>query len=317
MAAGNELTVASASSQAPVSPAVEEVSPPPYEPALLDLPEGMVDGPVDLGWAPQARTDRSTPSSPLNWIAGGLAVLLLGWLVLAAAAFVQDQFDRSALNGAVTLAVFGAGLAAMLRGAWLELSSLRRLRCVDALRAALTQKDGPVAPTRRLALDWLDRLPHLSEAATARPAVAAAPDLPALRAALRLHLDVSLQHAARRAGDRAAAEGAAAVAISPSPAMDGILAALRGLALVRQVAALHGMRPGGTVTLALLRRVAWTAAGTSGIDLLGQGLAHGVLAHLPGVRQVAAAIPGAGLTALRLRHLARVTARACSPLDEG
>jgi putative membrane protein len=107
------------------------------------------------------------------------------------------------------------------------------------------------------------------------------------------------------------------VAVSPSPALDGVLAGLRGLSLLRQVATLHGMRPGGAVTLALLRRLAWTAAGTSGLDLLGQTLADGALAHVPVLRQLATVLPGSGLMALRLRRLAEVTAQACCPFDDG
>lgn len=94
-----------------------------------------------------------------------------------------------------------------------------------------------------------------------------------------------------------------------------MLTGLRGLSLLRQVAVIHGMRPGAGVALVLLRRLAWTAAGISAIDLLGQSLADSALSHLPIVRQVAAALPGSGLTALRLRRLADVTAHACSPLE--
>jgi uncharacterized membrane protein YcjF (UPF0283 family) len=136
-----------------------------------------------------------------------------------------------------------------------------------------------------------------------------------LRAVLTQHLTEPLRQATRRAGNQAALEGGMIVAISPSPALDGVLAGLRGLSLLRQVAALHGMRPGGVVTLALLRRLAWTAAATSGTDLLGQALANGALAHVRVIRQLAAALPGSGLTALRLRRLAEVTAQACSPLN--
>ena len=110
-------------------------------------------------------------------------------------------------------------------------------------------------------------------------------------------------------------QGGVVVAISPSPALDGVLAGLRGLSLLRQVAAIHGMRPGAAVTVALLRRLAWTAAGTSGMDLLGQGPADSALSHWPGFKQVAAALPGSGLTALRLKRLAEVTAKACSPIE--
>ncbi|WP_043838683.1 DUF697 domain-containing protein [Muricoccus aerilatus] len=140
-------------------------------------------------------------------------------------------------------------------------------------------------------------------------------DVPLLRAALRKHLAGHLREATRAAGNRAALEGGVVVAISPSPALDGVLAGLRGLSLLRQVAAIHGMRPGAAVTLALLRRLAWTAAGTSGADLIGQSFADAALSHIPGLKHIAAALPGSGLTALRLGRLADVAARACSPIE--
>lgn len=104
------------------------------------------------------------------------------------------------------------------------------------------------------------------------------------------------------------------MAISPSPALDVVLAGLRGLSLLRQVAAVHGMHPGAAVTSSLLRRLAWTAAGTPGVDLLSHSLAGSTLSHMPGLKQMTAALPGSGLTALRLKRLAEVTAQACSPI---
>ena len=79
--------------------------------------------------------------------------------------------------------------------------------------------------------------------------------------------------------------------------MRSISARCRGLSLLRQVAFLCGLRPGTAVTLALLRRLAWTATGISGIDLLGQTLADGTLSQAPVLRQIAAALPGTGWSA--------------------
>ena len=84
--------------------------------------------------------------------------------------------------------------------------------------------------------------------------------------------------------------------------------------LIRRVAALHGLRPGFAVTLALLRRVAWTA-GTTGLSTVSQGLADHALTGLPEVKHVAAAIPGTGAVAVRLPRLAGVTAEACYPMS--
>ncbi|TPG37691.1 DUF697 domain-containing protein, partial [Roseomonas nepalensis] len=207
------------------------------------------------------------------------------------------------------------GLLAVLWGTWREGRAFRQLRRVDALRALLAEDSGPVLPARALALDWLSSLNQLPGLAAAREAAGTAADVPLLRAALRRHLVGPLQSATQRAGSQAALEGGIVVAISPSPALDGVLAGLRGLSLLRQVAAIHGMRPGAMVTFSLLRRLAWTAAGTSGLDLLGRSVADSALSHLPVLRHLAAALPGSGLTALRLKRLAEVTAQACSPFE--
>jgi len=123
-----------------------------------------------------------------------------------------------------------------------------------------------------------------------------------------------LRERASSLGRRAAVEGATLVAVCPHPAWDGLIAGVRGLLLIRRVAALYGLRPGFGVTLALLRRVAWTAAGTSGLSLVSQGLADHVLAGLPVVKHVAGAMPGTGVVAVRLLRMASVAAEACSPV---
>jgi putative membrane protein len=279
------------------------------------MPEGLSTERIDQGWTPGLLRPRAAPSGSLGWIAGGMAVLLLGWLVLSAVGYVADQFARSTAMGIATVLVFGAGLLAVLRGLWREVRSFQQLSKVDALRALLARDDAPVLPARALALEWLGSLERLPDLAQARQATANAPDVPLLRAALRQHLAGTLRLATQRAGSQAAVEGGMVVAISPSPALDGVLAGLRGLSLLRQVAAIHGMRPGVAVTLALLRRLAWTAAGTSGIDLIGRAFADNALSHLPVLRQLAATLPGSGLAALRLKRLAEVTAKACSPIE--
>ena len=136
-----------------------------------------------------------------------------------------------------------------------------------------------------------------------------------LRGVLRSRVADPLRERAASLGRRAAAEGATLVAVCPHPALDGLIAGARGLLVIRRVAALYGLRPGLTVTLALLRRVAWTAAGTTGLSMVSQGLADHVLTGLPVVKHVAAAIPGTGAVAVRLYRLAGVTAEACCPVS--
>lgn len=98
------------------------------EPLLFDMPEGLSAGRIDQGWAPGLLRPRAAPPGSLGWIAGGLGVLLIGWLALSAVGFVADQFARSAAMGTATALVFGAGLPAVLWGLWREVRSFRQLR---------------------------------------------------------------------------------------------------------------------------------------------------------------------------------------------
>jgi putative membrane protein len=136
------------------------------------------------------------------------------------------------------------------------------------------------------------------------------------QAVLRDRVVRSLQESARQAGNRAAIQEGAVVAITPSSALDGILAGLRALALIRQVARIYGLRPGPAVTIALLRRVAWTVAAVSGVELLSRSLTDLTLAKIPLISHLTAAVPGTSVAALRLYRLAVITAEACSPLPE-
>jgi putative membrane protein len=136
-----------------------------------------------------------------------------------------------------------------------------------------------------------------------------------IRMLLRSRLAARLREASLGIGRRAALEGATLVAICPHPALDGLAVSLRGVVMIRQIAALHGVRPGLAVTISLLRRIATTAAGTSGAAFLSQTLADHLLATTPGVKHIAAAIPGAGTAAFRLYRLAGITATACCPVS--
>lgn len=194
----------------------------------------MSQGRVDPGWAPEVlRLSDAQPRAP-GWIAAGLGGLFLSWLALSAIGFVQDSFARSTMTGWLAVVLLGGGLFAVLWGVGIEVRAFQRLLRVEALRELLANDESPVDPARALTLEWLDglseRFPDLS---SVREAVAAAPDVALLRAALRRHLAEPLRQATRRAGDRAALEGGALVAISPSPALDGMLAGLRDVALLR------------------------------------------------------------------------------------
>ena len=102
------------------------------------------------------------------------------------------------------------------------------------------------------------------------------------------------------------------MAATPAPALVVLLVAWRGLRLVRQVAALHGMRPGLFGTLGLLRRTMLAAGLVAVSEAAINAAAHAVLSN-PLLSHALGDMAGAGVAARRMILLARATAAACSP----
>ncbi len=115
-------------------------------------------------------------------------------------------------------------------------------------------------------------------------------------------------------GRTAALQSAAIVAATPSPAIDALALGWRGLRLVRQVAALHGMRPGLLGTLALLRRTALAAASVAATEMAVNAATHAALNH-PLLTRLLGDLAGAGVAARRMIILARAASLACSPVE--
>jgi uncharacterized membrane protein YcjF (UPF0283 family) len=256
---------------------------------------------------PAAAPSRGT----LRLVLEGLAVLALGFAVLGSANFVMAQFERSATLGWLTLGVAVAGFGLIGAGIWRELRGLFALRSVDRLRAAAAAAD--IAALKTALRPWLAAQPDGAAVAAALEPVT---DPAAALALLRAGPVASLRARADALGRTAAVQVFAATAALPAPAFDGLLVAWRGARLVRQVAELHGMRPGTLATLALLRRTALSAAGVVAADLATDTAARAFLSN-PLLRHVAGDVAGAGVAARRMMVLARAAAAACSPLPPG
>ena len=115
-------------------------------------------------------------------------------------------------------------------------------------------------------------------------------------------------------GRTAAFQMAAGIAATPAPALAVLLVTWRGIRLVRQVAAMHGMRPGliGS-TLGLLRRSVLAAGLVAGSEAAINAAAHALLSN-PLLTHALGEMAGAGIAARRMVLLARSTAVACNPL---
>ena len=248
------------------------------------------------------------PAAPggVGLAAAGAGVLVLGFAALDAGNFVASQFDRGPVLGWLTLAVAVGGFGLLGAAAWRELRGLLGLRHVDHLRAALADP----ARTREAALDWLASIP---DGAALAETVRVTNDPDAILALLRAGPVASLRSRADQLGRTAALQVFTAAAAVPSPALDGLLVGWRGVRLVRQVAELHGLRPGLFGTLSLLRRVAFAAAGVVATDLAADMVTRSLLSN-PLLERLASDVAGAGVAARRMIVLARATSAACSPV---
>jgi putative membrane protein len=292
-------TLRTETTERPLNPGfIETTSTPPEPvPAVIHLPS------------------TSPGAGALGWIGAGLGILVLGGSVLALIGFVLDQMARSPVLGWVSLAIVATGLLAVLWGVTREIRSYRRLTRVDRLRATLRSPALPIETARKECTAWLETIANkLPDPDSVRLAMNGCTTTDEIRAMLAHRAIEPLREQATAIGTRAASQGAALVAIIPSPALDGLAAGVRSLKLIRDVATLYGLRPGVSVTLGLVRRATVTAASVYGVNEIAGAAAAHFLADAPVLRSIASAAPGAGITARRIYLLARTVAETCSPL---
>lgn len=239
----------------------------------------------------------------------GMFVLGVSLVVLWGASIVSTLFDHWIVLGWVGLTslligctLLGLGISRELRGLW-------ALHRVDRLRAELAT--GEMKRVQKAARRWLE---VLQQHTGILPALGGADTPEAILALLRSGPGKELQDATDVLGRRAALQSVAIVAATPSPAMDVLTVGWCGVRLVRQVAALHGMRPGILGTLALLQKTALAAATVAATEIAVNAATHAVVSH-PILRHLAGDAAGAGVAARRMIVLARAAAAACSPLS--
>ncbi len=303
-----------------ISPRVETEGAPQPETALAaPVPDMRIVPRIEAENLPaprlEALPDLPDPTPRAGWgmpalVLTGAAVLVLGLSGLEIGNFVADEFARSQILGFAALAVSGTGLGLLASGFLKEARALGSLRAVDRLRADLL---GANASRRvRAARAWVKTLP---EGPALLPAIDAINDPDAVLALLRAGPAQALRGRAEALGRTAAIQAVAGIAAMPSPGLAALYIAWRGLRLVRQVAALHGLRPGLLGTLALLRRTAMSAGAVAGAEMAANAAAHAVMSN-PLLQHLAGEMAGAGVAARRMVVLARAADVACSPLGE-
>jgi uncharacterized membrane protein YcjF (UPF0283 family) len=254
-------------------------------------------------------------AEPVRWLRSpmmaGAAILGIGIPVLWALWLVSALFDRWGTLGWAGLVILVCGLGMIGVGMGRELRGLSALRRVDQLRVEFAS--GEAERVQRAARRWLHGLPQHSGIL---PALAAADTPETVLALLRSGPAQALQDATEALGRTAALQSVAIVAATPSPALDMLTVGWCGVRLIRQVAALHGMRPGIMGTLSLLQKTALAAATVAAAEIAVNAATHAMVSH-PLLRHVAGDVAGAGVAARRMIVLARAAAVACSPIPRG
>ncbi len=272
---------------------------------ILEEPAPRLDFQWEQAVVPVAVPVPRSRWSGLGRAAAGAAVLGLGLAALDSVNFVVDQFGRGPVQGWATLGVVALGFGLLAGGVWRELRSLAALRAVDRARAAFARQDLEAA--RAEALRWAG---GVAEAASLQPALRQAGSTEELRALLEGGPLRLLDAEAAGLGRVAAVQAFSITAVSPSPGLDALVFAWRGVRLVRQVAALHGLRPGFAGTFALLRRTLFDAATVAVTDVAVDAAARALLSNKL-LEQFAGEAAAGAVAARRMLRLARVAAEAC------
>jgi putative membrane protein len=241
----------------------------------------------------------------------GMGILGFGLPVLWAAWLLSALFDRWGALGWAGVVVLVVGLTLIGASLVRELRGLSVLRRVDQLRADLAS--GEAERVARAARRWLAVLPQHD---AILPALVAADSPESVLALLHAGPAQALREATDALGRTVALQSVAIVAATPSAALETLTVGWCGVRLIRQVAALHGMRPGIFGTLALLQKTAMAAATVAATEMAVNVATHTIIAH-PLLRHVAGDVAGAGVAARRMIVLARAAGAARSPLSRG
>jgi putative membrane protein len=246
----------------------------------------------------------------------GVAILLVGWVVVDAAAWIAVAFERSTALGilaaaAVTAGVSGAG-AVIAR----EIASLMRLKNVEAVRRRFSDASLAPAQTHAAVADVVAVLPRDRETEAA---------IEAFQRQIQAHhgrlqqLELFSRIVMKPLDQRAESHVRSSVvrafgitAISPTALTDAVFFLALGVRMVRGIAQSYGHRPTTAATLHLLRRLVFEAGKLGAVDLASASLVQ----HLGGAvtERFAASTADALYAAYRMARLGIIVMDVCRPV---
>ncbi|MBB4265701.1 TIGR01620 family protein [Roseospira visakhapatnamensis] len=275
--------------------------------------------PADTSAGDEAKAARATKvAGSSRWgRAIWLLVALMGaLLVYDTVISLIDVWSRDPIGGGLLTALALAFLGALGVSVEAELRTVRRLRDVARFRKEMEtalEQDSARRLSKALAplLSMVhERRPDLVR--DFRHRVQGQTECAAILKQFRGAVLVPLDQEARRAVRGNAMTVLGATAISPHPALDMAIVVWRGVVMVRKVAEIYGLRPGGLATLYLTRSVVVSAALAMAADPAGEAVANALGGSL--AEKVSARFAEGSISGLRALRLGVRSIEICRPL---
>ena len=275
----------------------ERVSP--IQPARASLP------------APARRRDLVVPLG-----LAGVGVFFAGWFAVDAIGWVAAAFERSSVLGAFAAAAMAAGVAGAGAVIAREVTSLFRLRSVEAIHRQLADQRALPTDARKAIAAVLAVVPREREIDAGVEAFqrqvqlhhATAQQIEILSRTVMKPLDRRAEAHVRTAVVRAFG----ITAISPTSLTDAVFFLACGVRMVRAIAASYGHRPTAATTIHLLRRLVFEAGKLGAVDIASASLVQ----HLGGAvtERLATSAADALYAAYRMARLGIIVMDLCRPI---
>lgn len=244
--------------------------------------------------------------------AKAVAFAVLGLLAVAIIASLGNSlilaFQQAVAWGIALALVIAVLFGTLAWAVWREWRGYIVLGLVESIRHDLRGTDA--ALVQGAALSWLRRIQRSD---LTEEVVRQAAEAETVRALLRGGPVKDLEDSSIRLGRAYGFRVLVATAVCPWPGFDGLIVVWQSLRLVREIALIHGLRPGTIGSVALLRRAAIDAGAVVATDLV-VTVAVDALLSSPLVGGLAGQAAGSAVAARRIVRLAVVTGAYCRPL---
>ncbi|MEA2937761.1 MAG: putative rane protein [Alphaproteobacteria bacterium] len=264
------------------------------------------------------RSPARMPSRAIPIGLAGLGVFFAGWFVVDAVWWITAAFERSTALGAIAATAVAAGVTGAGAIIAREVTSLFRLKSVEAIHRRLSEDAGRMRPqdARQTIAEILDVVPKDREVEAAIEAFqrqdqihhTAAQQIEILSRSVMAPLDRRAEAHVRTGVLRAFG----ITAISPTPLSDALFFLACGVRMVRGVAASYGHRPTAAATVHILRRLVYEAGKLGAIDIASTTL----MQHLGGAaaERLATSAADALYASYRMARLGIIVMDLCRPI---